>query len=293
MNLVSQSEADTFLSCQQKHYYSFGEPNSDGGRGIQPIEHSESLTRGIMGHEGIATYWQARMDPEIPANHDVAVKKAIIAVLNYETELVEVKAQVVKLLGAYFEFYRDDFDIWKPLAIEKEFRYEFPLSDIVFPFKPDAIMQNRRTGEVVIWDHKFLYNYYQERLIPLMPQMKKYGLALKKMGFRIDGYMYNQISTRANSKQPFKRPPIVPIGSSAEKFMIEQERTSRKIVRLKNMPHGAWQTEIERNASSFSCSHCPFSDLCISDVEGMSGRKLLIRNFYMPNSYRYGDDNAD
>lgn len=286
MNLVSQSEADTFLSCQQKHYYSFGEPNSDGGRGIQPIEHSESLTRGIMGHEGIAVYWQWRV---ADSTHNEAVSAAIRTIVEYDTELIEVKSQVVKILGVYFEFYRDDFDIWKPLAIEKEFRYEFPASDITFPFKPDAVMQNRRTGQVVIWDHKFLYNYYQERLFPLMPQMKKYGLALKKLGFRIDGYMYNQISTRANSKQPFKRTEIFPLGDSAEMFMSDQQETSERIVELKTLGPVEWQYNIVRNASSFSCSHCPFSDLCISDVEGMSGRKLLIRNFYMPNSYRYGD----
>jgi hypothetical protein len=282
--LISQSEADTYLGCQRKHYYAFGEPNTEGSRGIAAKEHSDSLTRGIIGHEGLASYYTARMNGE---NHIVGTRQALMTVLSYETTLTDIKAEVVSLLRSYFEYYEEDFDKYQPIAVEREFRYQIPGTGLIFPFKPDAIMRNRETGEVSIWDHKFLYNYYQERIFPLMPQMKKYGYALRQMGFKVDSYLYNQISTRKNTKEPFRRSPVTLHESPAQIFMDEQISTMKKIVWLKGLPDDVWKESIERNAGHFTCSKCPFAELCASDIEGRAGRKILITSDFAPSKYRY------
>jgi hypothetical protein len=126
-----------------------------------------------------------------------------------------------------------------------------------------------------------------------MPQLKKYTIWLRLLGFRVDGYMYNMISTRANSKQPFKRTEIFRTGPSAQKFSDEHENTAKKIIALKALPTEEWRASIQRNASSFSCSHCPFVDLCTTDLERLNGRKVLISNFYQPNSYRYEEEGTE
>lgn len=283
--LVSQSEADTFLGCQFRHFYAFGEPNSEGSRGIAPKEHSESLTRGIIGHEGLATFYEKR--GVLGLAHDVAVMEAIKTVLAYETNLVHIKSQVVELLRNYFERYEDDFDDWQILAVEKEFRYQIPETGLIFPFKPDLVIREKSTGKIRVVDHKFLYNYYQERLFPMMPQMKKYGNTLVKMGYKVDGYLYNQISTRKNAKEPFRRSPVTLLEGPATVFMDEQIRTMKKIVYLKSLPTEVWKDSIEHNAGHFTCSKCPFIDICTTDIEKRAGRKILIRSEYQPNKYRY------
>lgn len=283
--LVSQSESDTFLGCQFRHYYAFGEPTGEGTFGIAPKEHSESLTRGIIGHEGLAEFYSKRGLAGF--THDDAVKAAIMVVLAYETSLVHIKSQVVELLRNYFEHYKDDFDKWKILVVEKEFRYRIPGTGLIFPFKPDMVVQDKESKKIYIVDHKFLYNYYQERIFPLMPQMKKYGVALREQGLKVDGYLYNQISTRKNSKEPFRRSPVTLKDRPARVFMNEQITTMKKIVFLKNLPNEVWKDSIEHNAGHFTCSKCPFVDLCTADIEGTTGRKILIRSDYGPNKYRY------
>lgn len=283
MELVSQSEADSYLSCTQKHYYAFGEPNSAGSRGIAPKEHGEALTRGTVGHEGLSVYYNSRIQG---ASHEDAKRAAIIAVSSYDTSQTEIKAEVVRILGAYFDFYGDEMKQLKPLAIEREFRYPIPDSGIIFPFKPDAIMQDTSTGKVYVWDHKLIYNYYPERVYPLMPQMQKYALALQRLGFRVDGYLYNMLSTRKNAKEPFRRVPL-PLKPTAEKYMEDQIRISKLIIHMKSLPNDVWASLVIRNASSFSCSKCPFLDICAIDHEEKPGRKLHVETFYEPNTYRY------
>lgn len=291
--LISQSEVDSFLSCQMKHYYAFGLPVSsvrDGeavvSHGIAPTEHSESLTRGIIGHEALDTFYSLAYTE----GFDAARNAAIGAILNYETNLVEVKTQLVKLIGAYCDHYRSDLLEWEPLAIEKEFRLPIEGTDMEFPFKPDIVMRNKITGAIEVWDHKFLYNYYQERLFPMMPQLKKYCLSLRKLGLRVDGYRYNQISTRANSKDPFRRTTMFKVGASADIFLEEQVDAMVRIKNLKALPNGEWKNTSLHNASSFSCSHCPYLDPCSMELDGDTGVNLHIRSFYGPNKYGYGKE---
>lgn len=286
MELVSQSEADSYQSCQKKHYFAFGKPivvMQDGepvtSRGIAPREHSESLTRGIIGHEGLAKWYESGGDDNA----------ALKIVTEYETGLMNIKYEVLMLLKRYFDVHRYDFDEWEIIAVEREFRYEIPDSDLVFPFKPDMIVRDKRTGVVTVVDHKFLFNYYNPRVFPLMPQLKKYGFALRQMGFRVDGYMYNQISTRKNATAPFKRESFE-LDSSAQVFMEDQIRVMNRIAHLKNLPNDVWRESAVRNASSFSCSHCPYLDVCAMEVDGDNGVNLHIQTFYGPNSYRYGKD---
>lgn len=286
MHLVSQSEADSYQSCQQKHYYAFGMPvvvTQDGepvkSHGIAPREHSESLTRGIIGHEGLATWYETGGD-------DAAALKVVT---DYDTTMTNTKYEVLVLLNEYFKFYRDDFDEWEPIAIEREFRYDIPNSDLVFPFKPDVVMRHRKTGQVAIWDHKFLFNYYNPRVYPMMPQLKKYGFALRQMGLRVDGYMYNMISTRKNTKEPYRRLGFE-LGESAQKFMVDQVSVMQRIAHLKSLPNEIWRESAVRNASAFSCSHCPFLDICSMELDGDNGVGLHIASYFGPNSYGYGKE---
>ena len=293
MHLISQSEVDSYLSCQMKHFFAFGMPiitiSQDGkqieSHGIAAKEHSESLTRGIIGHEGLAAYYLTAATK----GHEAGKRAALTAVLNYDTSLVEIKTQVVRLLNAYFDYYEYDLDEWEPVAIEQEFRWEAPGTDLVFPFKPDAVMRNKLTGKVYIWDHKFLYNYYQDRVYPLMPQLKKYGWTLRALGFRVDGYIYNQISTRANSKEPFRRTEHE-LGPSAEKFMDDQVSAMQRIAHMKSLPPAIWKESAIRNASSFSCSHCPFLDICTMELDEDNGLLLHVKSYYGPNKYGYGKE---
>lgn len=296
--IISGSEVDQWLSCERKHYYAFGQPVKFDGvesHGIEPLTHSDSLRRGNFGHAVLEEYYKAAASG---CTHNEAKKIA----MDHGTTLVSEVATdpassklfsstlvlVVQYLNQFS--YEIEQKLIKPLAVEHEFRYEVPGTDLVFPFKPDAVIQDLETKKIWIWDHKFLYNFYTDKTTPIMPQLTRYAYALRQMGFKVDGVLYNMLSTRNNSKQPFRRLEKELNPKSAVRFWDEAVRTMVDITKRKNGDPQIWEHEARRTASDFNCKNCSFLDLCVSDLEDRRGRHLLINNFYKPNTYGYGKE---
>lgn len=295
-HLISQSEVDAYLSCKRKHYYSFGMPivDSDTGvesHGIQPKSHSVSLSRGIVGHAVLDTYYNSILAGD---SHAMAVQNSnnFLAeqIASADSPLdIQLLVEISEIVGRYFNHYEDEGRVYEPLAVEKEFRYE--VSDtLVFPFKPDLVKRDRFTGEIILVDHKFVYNFYQERSLPIMPQTSKYVYALNALGYEVSSAEYNQISTRKNSKTPFNRQPIPLKPTKMQNFWKEQIQAMEEIEALKEGSVEEWEAKALRTASAFNCTNCPFLDICVAELEETNGIDLLIDNFFMPNKYGYGKD---
>lgn len=286
--LTSQSETDALLSCERKHYYAFGEPCADGSFGIAPNGHSDSLTRGNIGHAILDDLYTAERDG---LSRREASQSAIMEHnlrMMEDMENAALYNQILQLFVKYVTHYEEEDKNWEPVAIEHEFRYKIPNSDLVFPFKPDLIRRHKLTGKVDVVDHKFIYNYYNDKMFTIMPQLAKYVSALKRMGYPVDTATYNQISTRQNSKEPFRRSPADIGEVKSETFFREQAMAMARVDKLKTMPNEEWKASVLRTASAFNCKNCMFLDLCTLDLTGANGRELHIRQYYEPNKYGYG-----
>ena len=55
MAVISQSEVDAFLGCRRRHFYAHGEK-------IAPIQFSDALTRGTIGHEALEKAFTAKKE---------------------------------------------------------------------------------------------------------------------------------------------------------------------------------------------------------------------------------------
>lgn len=287
MTLYSQSECDAFANCEQKHYYSFGEPTALG-RGIEPVKHGEGLAKGLLGHAALQKYYELRLEGD---EHKNAAEIALMELMKEQAnpDFAEYVMTLVPLLSQYFVIYENDFDEWEPLAIEKEFRLQVS-EELIFPFRVDGIFRHRASGKIYVWDHKFLYNYYQPRSLKIMPQLPKYVYSLRNLGFNIEDGMYNMISTRPNSREPVRRAFPKITEAKARAFFREQIMIMQRIHEKKQLTDEEWRKSIVRTASSFNCTNCMFLDLCTSDLEGLPGRKLMLDTFFRPNSYGYGKD---
>lgn len=290
-HLISQSEVDAYLTCKRKHYYSFGieviDRNGTVSHGIQPKEHSVNLTRGIIGHETLDIYYGTLMEG---GSHAHGVKQAMNHLTNLlDTEQINPILDLIGIVDAYFDAHEHEADMYRPLAVEHEFRYDVS-DELVFPFKPDLIMRDKKTGEVILVDHKFVYNFYQERSLRIMPQTSKYVYALRAQGLPVDSAVYNQISTRKNSKQPFSRVDVPLKQAKMNRFWQEQVEAMEEIVAIKQQSQGEWRAKAKRTASAFNCTNCPFLDICVAELEEQPGIDLMITNFFSPNKYGYGKD---
>lgn len=312
--LISQSEADSRNSCHRKHYYAFGEPithNVDPivpteetldietesllriSHGIEPLSFGVALTRGTIGHKALEEYYAAIIRGESfedARRHAlVSLSKAMIENPDHS----EIVSELTGILTGYFEHYgQADLNEWEPLAVEQEFRFEIPKSDgLVFPFRVDAIFRKRRTAQMYVVDHKFVYNWYLPNTIRIMPQMPKYIFALRSMGYDITDGMYNMLSTRKNSKDPYRRAFTDTTDIKAKQFFREQLQTMLEIRGLKEMPNDEWERlHTRRNANAFNCKNCMFLELCAADLEGMGGRRFFIEANFKPNTYGYGKE---
>ena len=271
---ISQSEVDSFLSCRRKHYYSFGEK-------LQSKRHGDGLNRGIIGHDVLATYYKLLISG-VSANE--AADQALSRLHAPEIAIIDnipVILGLRTLLRDYFNFYEDEVNDWEFLAVEKEFRWED------FPFKPDLVKRNRKTGKVFVVDHKFLYNFYNPGMLDIMPQLAKYTGALRRLGFQVAGAEYNMLRHRSNAQEKFKRLAVSFTDTRIDTFIREQKILAEKIRELKSGTLEEWERKSVRTASSFNCQHCPFLSLCTTDVNGYTGRDLLVRMAFEPNTYGY------
>ncbi|MBK6555982.1 MAG: PD-(D/E)XK nuclease family protein [Comamonadaceae bacterium] len=281
--LISQSEVDQFLSCSRKHYYAFGEK-------LQPRHFGQGLARGLLGHLVLDAYYsqfiRTRTSIGLRASSVEDVQTAL-SVMNQPEYLSDpvLLLELRILLEDYFRFYDGELNEWEVLAVEQEFRL-----DNEFPFKPDMIKRHRTTGKVLVVDHKFLYNFYSDSAIDIMPQLAKYVGALRKIGFQVDGAEYNMLRHRKNATQKFKRVEVTFTDKKIDTFLKEQKIVAEKIREFRKLPLDEWRASVYRTASSFNCQHCSFLALCSTDLNGYNGRDLLVRTSYEPNTYGYLSD---
>jgi hypothetical protein len=123
--------------------------------------------------------------------------------------------------------------------------------------------------------------------------MLRYAKALHKLGFEVDGYMYNMLSTdkRARPENRFHR--VIKNFDAAtlrkmDRFWNELTSVQQTILSYKSMPREVWDDSVRRNASSFSCTNCPFLELCTAELEQQPGTDLMVSAFFESNKYGYG-----
>lgn len=281
MRRISNSEVTTWLACRRKYYYQFV-------LNLQPLKHSDALNKGVLGHEILAHYYDARIAGEShDSARDFALRK-LTEVLSSNSFGMEIVLAVRKLLEGYWGYYADDAD-WIILACEKE--YDVPISDeFCFVLRLDLLVQERRTGQTVLVDHKFVYDFWSEADLTLNPQFPKYIGALTANGIKIDKAVLNQIRTRS-LKNPtpddlFRRTISKPSSVKIRNMMIEQVDASREVVEFRELPEAQQKRKALRSINKKTCKGCPVEGLCMSELDG-GDVTYMIQTDFRQNTYGY------
>lgn len=300
--VISHSEVDSFLACKQRHYYAFGMLTNVDQKGLQPKVYSDSLYRGIIGHLGLETFFAGIFN-------DMTIKEASTAALdairdcasspdaNYEI-LTDLST---RLLPRYFDEKATELlnSGWKVKAVEKVFKLEVSteFGNMVYPFKPDLIMASPYNEYFVI-DHKFLYNFYTQNDVSLLPQIPKYVGSLRSLGFPIKGGFYNIIRWRTvkdtSADSMFKFMPMNPSDERVSHAFKSQLDTMLRIKKYKEGDLEEWRKSVDKQRvlNSMVCKNCPFKKLCDAEING-SNIDLLVKIDYEPNDYGYDKNEGD
>ena len=287
---VSHSEAETFLSCRRKHYYGYG-------RGLKPKMQGLSLSSGSFLHEVLEVYYNVLL-----AAGDTSKLQRAARTQAFETAQAYYEEKVASgefedraptgrrsVKEALFEFYFLNEPIvskgWTVLAVELKVALNIELEDgsiFQYPFVVDLIARDHR-GKMVVIDHKFLYDFYDELFADLGTQLPKYVGALRLGGYEIDYAAYNMIRNRTKKDaQPEDVMRVLPIMPKApmindvlsEQFAVAQEIIDGRSLSIEEREHFAY-----RSASSITCRSCDFSDLCRDERVGADTKATLMLSF--------------
>ena len=302
---ISHSEVETRLACEMRHYYAFGDNTHGELAGLEPHKYSDSLFRGIHGHTALEVFYKAVKDGSpVDQAADASYQKVFELYMELKDSIVPEQQAILldlsqRILPRYYEECRHLLvNGWVPKYVEHEFRLTFQLpSGLVldYPFKPDLIITDP-VGNLWVWDHKFVYNFYTEKEIKLMPQIPKYIGALRAAeDLHIKGGYYNMLRWReTKTAVQNKMEAVNPTDFRVRKAFRQQARQMEEIANLKAGSLIDWwdRADESRTLNNFVCKICSFKDLCISEING-EDTTMAKQVWFGPNSYGYEETAND
>jgi len=279
--LISNSEVSTWLLCRRKYYYNFD-------LNLVPVNRSESLSRGILGHDVLAAYYKVL---SVGGLHEQAVaeaRKLLMAAMDAFS--MELCLELDGILKNYWDHYKGT-DLQKYEILKVEDMYQLPInSDFEYVFRFDLYLKERTTGKCVLMDHKFVYDFWNADKLALNPQFPKYVGAMRANGLQVDECILNQIRYRKikepTEDQLWRRSVVLPSNAKIRFSLKEQILASKEIAAHKFLPVEVRSDHALGVRNPLVCKYCEFKELCASEYDG-GDTTYMIQNEYTSNTYGY------
>lgn len=282
--LISNSEAKSFLDCERKHFYSFR-------KGLKPTTYSKALTRGIVGHEALEMYYKAKQKG---FSKEICLLQATDLLDNRarETpEFFEELNQLKPILVRYVQHYWDE--PWKILEVESSHDMPILENSIVLKYglRLDLLVEitaGRDKGQIIIVDHKFVYDFFTQRELEMNTQQVKYIKTLRANGIPVRKAILNQIRYRQlKSPKPdmlFRRSSIYTTDKEAERFLHEFKKVALEIDYLNGLQEHEHKEASKMHIDKNTCGSCAYQPLCKLYLEGIDESRTE-QMLYTHNDY--------
>lgn len=273
---TSHSEIELYTKCQRAHYYAYGLRLRSKGM-------SDALARGLLGHAGLAAYYSAlKENADLETATRVGLDAIFAGIEGFSIDdLINIIAEVRMLFRQYVEKWGESDTHLEILAVEQEFN--IPVGpDYYIKMIVDLIVRAANSG-IEVWDHKFVYDFFDPAVEKVIPQLPKYAGALRSVGIPVNGCRYNEIryrNTKAIQDNPslrFARPKLDVGSTRIIRTLQEQIRAAKQIEFLRGQGLEEWSNRVLRAANSNICRNCPFLSICAADLEGQD--TTLIQQF--------------
>lgn len=266
----SNTQITAFNTCEKQHDFMYRMQ-------LEPAEKSLPLYRGIVGHKALEVYYKSlQVGADIDVAYDLAKHELIDEIERVTREEpwnTKYLTQVIlldKRLYEYSKYYENE--PFQVLHVEEPMEVALDESDS-FVFIPDLVVEITRgqyKGQLALYDHKFVYNFYTFDELKLSAQLPKYRKALGRLGLDIKLIIYNQIRTRdfkwTNHTDIFRRSESLVTDLSGEQMWFEQNETIKKIKEAKYPL---------RALAPMVCKGCWFKEPCYTQMEGKDASDIL------------------
>lgn len=279
--LISNSRTNTFLTCQRKEYYAFRER-------LQPLHknYGKALTRGIIGHAALEAYYhmkQAGYDKEHCTA--VAIEQVNIAIDDIP-EFTKEFLQLQDVLLAYIDLYWDEE--WEILEVEQKHQSFFDNSTVEIKYDMRLDLLVKIGKDIVLVDHKFVYNFFNDKELKMNSQTRKYIKCLRDSGIPVKKAILNQIRYRElknpNSEKCFRRTPVISSNTEIDNVATEHNKVATEIYKLHQLPIEEHKSRTTMHIDKNTCTYCAFQPLCKDFLQGIdsTGTKAVL---YQDNEY--------
>lgn len=282
---ISNSQTEALLSCERKHYYSYG-------LGIQRVAKSDSLSFGTFMHSILELHFNLFMK-----GMELSVIRKMVNTFMLEQMGTMTPEQVKSARTIYDAFIEaDPFKGYQILAVEKEFTVEIA-GRFQFQFIIDLIVRDPQ-GRIVVVDHKTTYDFYQDYTIENMGQLPKYVGALRLLGHDVAYAMYHQLRTRKPRKDATHEDLIrlmkvsIPDARIKQTFH-EQIIAADRIIARQSGTIEEWNDTALRVNNSMMCKNCSFRNLCQAEQREDPATNVIYKTEYMTKPPRDDEENAE
>jgi hypothetical protein len=286
--IISNTEVATKNLCDKAHDFRFN-------KNLEPKKLPIAIYRGVLGHSALEPYY---LEMKEGSSVDTC-KSAALAVLDKEIariasetpeefEQISLVMNLRKLIINYARIYEEE--PFRVLEVEKVYHTSVD-DDIDYALRLDILVEmikGEYRGDLVVVDHKFVYNFKTPLDIAMDAQLPKYIKALQDNGYTVTKGMFNQIRTRA-LKNPtpvdlYRREWVRSNRAETTQIWKEQLAVAKQIAKDKANP----DYMPVRTLSLLVCRSCMFQAPCKAELNGDDTSRMLQAN-YKQSSYGYSD----
>lgn len=280
---ISNSEVSTWLVCQRQYYYSFD-------LALEPNSYTEALSRGLLGHEVLACYFSELKRGKDHEDAVVTARTFLSSFMHGGPYNLDLVLEMDRILTGYWAYRQGDSD-WEILHVEEQFNVFFT-TEFEFSMRLDLLVRDRSTQEIILVDHKFVYDFWNQDDLALNPQLPKYIGALRVNGFKVDRAILNQIRYR-KLKDPtpdrlYVRESYTPSNNKVVTVVRDQITASEEIVTWRNLPLEERGKKAKCILNKVVCRNCPVKRLCADELDG-GDIKYLAATEFKSRTYGYNE----
>jgi len=278
---ISNSEAATFNECEQKWKYAFVDK-------LAKRRKSQALNRGIVGHELMAVFFSSLKNTH---DWDYAMESLFDASIKLSSDSDPDRAStasyLVNTIVSSLNYYKQRILSWEIISVEEAYRVNLgDLGDgITYNFKVDLLVRENG-GLIKVIDFKFVYDFYSDEQVDLLPQLPLYVGGLRASGIPVARAYYMFIRYR-NVKE---------LGEG-NRFLLRHVNPSHsRIIRaFKDIIQTSEVIEFRRDRvprrmpSTQGCKMCSFKQLCVAELNDVD-TSIMRAEDYVTSDYGYGEE---
>ena len=187
---ISQSKLKTFRRCPKQYEYKYIE-------GLEPTRKSVPLALGNWIHSKLEAHYKGEDWLETYGELTHKFNGFLAEEKEHYGDLPAISA---RLMNGYMDFWEEEDKNLEIISVEEDFEVDIG-KGLLFKFKPDMIVKDKRDGVISCWDHKSNKTLPDTEWRNTDIQSTLYLWALNQLGIKVDQFIFNYIRTK---------PPTVP-----------------------------------------------------------------------------------